>query len=190
MLDQSETDKPTGNEKDIKCAIHKCDNKEYDVSEAKDDKCAALGKAKHACVANHEKVKNKEPEIFSETFCSKNPPKVLTSKTTGAAIKNFNHAKNHAIKYLGMAKSYVKGSLRRPDLIYKDKNGNRVVADAKFPCPPDVKSGKKTSGQMASPFSEVSMLTGAQKADYKTIQGTGKEPEEIQPSKCKPEHCD
>jgi len=177
--------KPPDNEKDIKCAIHECDEKEYDVSEAKDDKCAALGKAKHTCVANHPKVKDKEPGIKSEAFCSVKPPKVLESG--GKAIKNFYQAANT----IGTLATYKKLSLRRPDLIYTDKNGGTIVADAKFPCPDDVKSGKKTSGQMVSKKnSEVSMLTGTQKDDYGEIQGNGDDPQEIQPSDCKAEDCD
>jgi|ERR1700674_469797 len=179
-----DTKKPPDNEKDIKCAIHECDNKRYDVSDAKDDKCAALGKKKHNCVANHPKVKNKEPGIKSEAFCSVEPPKVLESG--GSAIKNFFQAANT----IGSVATYAIGDLRRPDLIYTDKNGGTVVADAKFPCPDDVKAGTKTSGKMSSPSSSVSMLTGGQQKDYKAIQGNGEDPQEIQPSDCSADDCD
>ena len=183
-LKQAKQKEPPDKEKDIKCAIHECDNKRYNISDAEDDKCAALGKAKHTCVANHPKVKGKEPGIKSEAFCSVNPPKVLESG--GKAIRNFFQAANT----IGSVASYVKGSLRRPDLIYTDKNGMTVVADAKFPCPDDVKAGKKTSGVMRSPSSNVSMLTGDQKDDYRAIQGNGKDPQEIQPSDCSADDCD
>jgi hypothetical protein len=182
MVKQGEQKVPD-NEKDIKCAIHQCDNKRYNISAAEDDKCAALGKAKHTCVANHPKVKNKEPGIKSEAFCSVTPPKVLESG--GMAIKNFFQAANT----IGTLAGYVPGSLRRPDLIYTDKNGGTVVADAKFPCPDAVKNGTKTSGIMKSPSSSASMLTGTQKEDYKAIQGNGKDPQEIQPSDCSEDDC-
>ena len=181
---------PPGNLKDIKCAIHECDNKPYDLNKPPpappaDKRCQVLGSKKHSCVANHKKVKDKEPAIYSETFVSmlEDPPEILTSN--GKGVHNFFHARNK----IGKVDSYEQGDLRRPDLIYKDKNGSLKVADAKFPCPDDVASGKKTRGVMTSPTSGDSMLTGDQKADYKLIQNNGKDPEEIQPSDCSKEDC-
>lgn len=177
-----DTKDPPDNEKDVKCAIHQCDNEPYNISEAEDDKCAALGKAKHSCVAK--KLKDKEPGIKSEAFCSVDPPKVLESG--GKAIKNFFQAANT----IGSVATYQVGSLRRPDLIYTNKAGQTVVADAKFPCPDAVKDGTQTSGKMPSPKSSESMLTGTQKADYKAIQGKPlRPPKEIQPKDCSAEDC-
>lgn len=182
--DQGDQDRPD-NEKDIKCAIHECDQKRYNLTKAGDDPCAALGKMKHACVANHKKIKDKEDQIFSETFVNMRttPPTVLTK--AGKGVHNVFRAK----AMIGRATGYRIGELRRPDLIYRDTAGNRVVADAKFPCPEDVASGAKKSGKMASPSDSASMLTGDQRDDYEQIQGNGKPPQEIQPSDCSSEDC-
>jgi len=177
------------NAKDIRCAIHECDNKTYDVSSyPADERCKALGTKKHTCVANHKKIKNKEPQIYSETFVDMTPkppapPNVLISG--GKGVHNFFQAANT----IGSVSSYQPGSLRRPDLMYQDKNGQRVVADAKFPCPSDATMARKGNHKMTSPVSGASMLTGSQKADYKRIQGNGADPEEIQPSDCSADDC-
>lgn len=171
------------NEKDIRCAIHECDNKKYDVSNEKGDKCAALGRMKHECVKKHRKIKGKEPDICSEQYCdmTSKPPSPLTSSKTGNAIRNFFHARAK----IGKTTGYQQGMLRRPDFIYKDKNGNRVVADAKFPCP-KIKQGKYS---MPSPSDGRSMLTGQQEVDYSLIQGNGQPAQEIQPSDCSADDC-
>ncbi len=174
------------NEKDIKCAIHQCDNASYDVSSyPADERCKILGTMKHTCVANHKKVKDKEPGIYSETFVDMtcDPPNVLESG--GKGVHNFFQAANT----IGDLATYTPGELRRPDLIYKDKNGNRVVADAKFPCPSNSTLAKKGKHKMTSPSSSASMLTGDQKDDYKLIQGNGKDPQEIQPDDCSASDC-
>ncbi|MEK6774976.1 MAG: hypothetical protein AABY64_13625, partial [Bdellovibrionota bacterium] len=88
----------------------------------------------------------------------------------------------------GLCLPYTQGDLRRPDLMYQDKNGQRVVADAKFPCPSNISARKKAS--MPSPSSSASMLTGTQKDDYAKIQDNGKDPQEIQPSDCSETDCE
>ena len=194
-LRQKDQKKPRDNEKDIKCAVHECDKKEYDLTDIGDeDPCAALGQKKHDCVAKHDKVKNKEPEILSETYCDMtlDPPTPMFSDRTGQAIRNVHQAMATLENRPGYG-SYQKGDLRRPDLIYKDKSGKQVVADAKFPCPADVpdgpgkKKGKKT-GAMPSPKDSKSMLTGDQQRDYQAING-GELPQEIQPADCSEDDC-
>ncbi len=169
---------------EIRCAIHECDNASYNLSKiAPGDRCDVLGSKKHACLAN--KLKNKEPDIYSETFVSmiEKPPQILTSK--GKGVRNFFHARNK----IGKVTSYKPGQLRRPDMIFKATDGSQVVADAKFPCPDDVKSGKKVRGKMQSPSGSASMLTGKQRAAYKVIQNNGKDPMEIQPTDCSASDC-
>lgn len=170
--------------KEIKCAIHKCDKKSYSINaDSEEDRCNQLGKKKHSCVSG--KLKGKEDGIYSETFVdmTSDPPNILVRK--GAGVKNVFRAK----ALIGMAESYTPGSLRRPDVLFKDADGKHRAADAKFPCPDSVKKGTKTSGRMASPSSDASMLTGAQRDDYKKISG-GKEPLEIQPSDCSAADCE
>jgi uncharacterized Zn-binding protein involved in type VI secretion len=176
------------NEKDIKCAIHECDNKSYSLKGVpKADRCKALGQQKHNCVANHPKVKGKEPAIYSETFVDMANPTNATGanpmlSSAGAGVKSIFQAMWHIGKTVA---TYVKGALRRPDLMYVNNAGRRVVADAKFPCPASTPVGPAV---MPSPTSAASMLTGVQQADYKIING-GKNPQEIQPSDCKASDC-
>jgi len=184
--DHADLGKPPDNEKDIKCAIHECDNKKYNLKGVpKEERCRNLGAQKHACVANHKKVKGKEPAIFSETFVNMDNPTAgpMLSAKTGLGVKNIFQAMAHIGKTFA---TYATGDLRRPDLIYQDKNGQRVVADAKFPCPSNVPAGPAV---MPSPSSSASMLTGSQKDAYKDIQGNGKDPQEIQPSDCSEDDC-
>ncbi len=184
MLEQDELKTPPGNQRDIKCAIHKCDNEEYNLTGVpKDERCRRLGAMKHACVAK--KVKGKEPQIYSETFVNMNsfPPSILLS-SAGSGVKNIFHAMH---KIGATVSTYIIGGLRRPDLMYLDKNGQRRVADAKFPCPDKISPGKAVR---PSPSSSASMLTGAQRDAYREIQNNGNDPEEIQPSDCKASDCD
>lgn len=174
------------NEKDIKCAIHECDKKAYDLRGVpKKKRCAVLGTKKHACVSRHEKVKGKEKEIYSETYVNMNdfPPSIMHG-SDGLGVKNLFQAMHH----IGATPAtYVNGSLRRPDLMYK-KNGKYVVADAKFPCTPPVPGGKSVTS--LSPPDKASMLTGEQKDAYREIQNDGNDPQEIQPDDCSESDCD
>jgi Domain of unknown function (DUF4150) len=168
-------------ERAVKCAIHQCDNRSYNLGTPPppaEEACRLLGTKKHTCVA--EKLKDKEPEILSETFVDMtvDPPNVMQG------VKNFFHARAK----IGQANGYKPGSLRRPDVVIQ-KDGKRQVIDAKFPCPDDVASGTKSRGVMKSPQSSASMLTGEQKDDYEAIQNNGQPPQEIQPSDCSSKDC-
>lgn len=178
-------------EKDIKCAIQKCDKKDedgkdYDISKTKksggtkdmpdSSACGALGSEKHSCVrATLEKKKDpKGKGACEQTFDKNGKPPNPVPRSPGP------------------------GRGKRPDVVVGDPDGNprnMDVYDAKFPCPDNVKqSGGARSGAMASrPVTGddymASKPTSKEFEDYTKIAGQG-DVQVLSPEDCKDEECD
>jgi hypothetical protein len=175
-------------EKDIKCAIKKCDKKPYDIEKTAEgadvqqkDACAVLGTKKHACVQK-ELEKKKAPE---------------GTKGTGVAEQTFSM---NTLPPSPATASPGPGNGRRIDAVIGDPDAvprKLDLYDAKFPCPDSVKGGKR-KGRMASRKVTGNKYMGrklrwrkarATRLDYKMIAGQGSLTY-LSPTDCQSEKCD
>jgi len=165
-----------GPEHDIKCAIQKCDKKDYDISKTKagaqmppGSRCSALGTLKHTCVK--ETLQKGSPSCQCEqTFdMSANPPAPVPSSPG---------------KGLGCRPDVVVGG--PPPAAYD-------VYDAKFPCSDTVKSGSaKSSGPLPSAAktgASYESATSKERTRHPIIANGGKS-KTVAPVDCENEPCD
>ncbi|MBI4241710.1 MAG: DUF4150 domain-containing protein [Candidatus Rokubacteria bacterium] len=157
-------------EKDIKCAIKKCDRKHYEVEG--EQKCSNLGSQKHACVQK-ELEKNQDP------------------RAKGACEQSFDMSKDPP------APTTVRKGMARPDIVKGDpeRDPRKInVYDAKFPCSDSVKAqdNKKHKGPMPSaPTKGEDFLqdpNAKEYNDYQKIAGKG-EVKVLTPEDCKNVQC-
>lgn len=182
MLDQDELITPS-NEKDIKCAIQKCDQKnedgkDYDVSTTAaggpmppGSQCSALGSKKHTCVKKTLEKKNKNCQCEKTFDMNKTPP---TPHPPGAP-------------------QLPAGQGRRPDVVVGGPPPQSYdVYDAKFPCSASVKKSVPT-GPIPMPSdmtrSGPTMMGRGQRDAYKAVANGGKV-SALSPADCASEECD
>jgi hypothetical protein len=161
-------------EKDIRCAIQKCDKKDanqkdYDVSTTAEEiapgvfkpmpagsQCSALGSKKHTCVKETLAAnKNCQCEKTFNMHKDANPPQTPTPHPQGVP---------------GLAA----GHGRRPDVVLGGPPpADYDVYDAKFPCSSAVKGGQTKGGPGVSMASDLSQ-TGASKMGKSQATAYGK----------------
>jgi uncharacterized Zn-binding protein involved in type VI secretion len=163
-------------EKDILCAIVKCDtkdenNQDYDVSKTTDQRkmpfgsqCSALGSKKHSCVKRTLEKKNANCQC-EKTFDMRPPPPAPPVPSSPPLPA---------------------GAGRRPDVVVGGPPpADYDVYDAKFPCSPAVKNGQMTGPMPSDPTrSGASMMSVPQHTAYKRIANGGKV-SPLSPEDCK-----
>mgnify|MGYP000538269041 CR=1 FL=1 len=157
---------------EFKCAVKQCDNMKLDKAQKAElagssEPCATLGTMKHECVKN--KMEGRPGTLSERSFdTAASPPTLLPGRSFWGAWRSMKAICKAA------GQTYVKGRMRRPDLVIGSGQPPQDVYDAKFPCSRSVKRGAFKGRNTFPSANKAGKLVGGQKEGYRKIAGGGK----------------